>query len=321
LLFLPALLLAFPHTQSNSAPANGAGERFWLAGRYDGNTVVVYFDAVKFGKAIPSNAKEISPPVVNGFFQPDAVSANDIAQFQKTPEAEHFAPGDRYDLLSSSGQTATVTLTDLIAAVGDEAVGNDSYIGALATLDSETAPLFQNNYYALRRHAAQGSNRESTGNAGLLNDPVPFHIQSQVASQLTQRMETMTPGPIRLKVQKAPLAFEMQSFTLADGTLRYYVRAEWKSEEQSDYQPTYALAAWMVPSPALRILAVETQTSSYGFEFALPILENVVDLGNGRTGMIFSTYGEDSRALVLLQYRDGVSLHQMRALQTISAGE
>ena len=34
-------------------------ERFWLAGRYDGNRVVVYFDTVQFGGAMSSKGRKI----------------------------------------------------------------------------------------------------------------------------------------------------------------------------------------------------------------------------------------------------------------------
>jgi hypothetical protein len=74
-------------------------ERFWLAGRYDGNRVVVYFDAVKFEGTLSSNARKIPPPVAKAFFEPAEVPASYIARFQKMPDAEHFAIGERYDLL------------------------------------------------------------------------------------------------------------------------------------------------------------------------------------------------------------------------------
>jgi len=61
-------------------------ERFWLAGRYDGNRVIIYFNSVKFNGTLPAKAEEIANPVVDGFFTPMELPANYIAQFLKEPE-------------------------------------------------------------------------------------------------------------------------------------------------------------------------------------------------------------------------------------------
>lgn len=111
----------------------------------------------------------------------------------------------------------------------------------------------------------------------------------------------------------------MQSFRLANGGLRHYARASWDSGKEPIGGSDAVLGAWL--TPALQILAVETGTSPYGFESALPILLNVVDLGSGRTGLIVSVSGEDSLSLNLVEYRGGVSLNEMRTLQTIGAAE
>jgi len=47
----------------------------------------------------------------------------------------------------------------------------------------------------------------------------------------------------------------------------------------------------------------------------------LVDLGDGRTGIIVQFLGGQGRALDLLEYRDGIRLAQMRVLQSISFGE
>jgi len=59
------LLRLLPFTLALSAPhyvparAQAKPERFWLAGRYDGNRVIVYFDAVKFNGALPSTSRRL----------------------------------------------------------------------------------------------------------------------------------------------------------------------------------------------------------------------------------------------------------------------
>jgi hypothetical protein len=78
----------------------------------------------------------------------------------------------------------------------------------------------------------------------------------------------------------------------------------------------------MTPLPTLHILAVEKRTSPYdGIESGLPDLRNVVDLANGRTGIIINMKGLDSTELRLAEYRDGANIKDMRALQSIGTGE
>jgi hypothetical protein len=59
---LASLLFGLLAMRSAQTFGQNAPERFWLAGRYDGNRVVVYFDAVKFGGTLSSNARKIAHP-------------------------------------------------------------------------------------------------------------------------------------------------------------------------------------------------------------------------------------------------------------------
>ena len=53
-------------------------DRFWIAGRYDGDSVIVYFDAVKFAGTVPPAAVKIPSPVALGFFiRTDAATPDD----------------------------------------------------------------------------------------------------------------------------------------------------------------------------------------------------------------------------------------------------
>ena len=95
-----------------------------------------------------------------------------------------------------------------------------------------------------------------------------------------------------------------------------------KSGKEPKGVPSYVLAAWVAAQPTLRILAVEKRTSPYGgIASGLPDLLNVVDLGDGRTGIIINTTGLDSTELRLAEYRDGANIKDMRALQSIGTGE
>jgi hypothetical protein len=139
---------------------------------------------------------------------------------------------------------------------------------------------------------------------------------------LDQRMKTEATDAEKRMAGSAAPALRVQPFQVADGSIRYYVRAEWKSGMEKDSQYPYTLAAWITPRPSLRILAVEKRTSAgYGIEDGLPDLLNVVDLGAGRTGVIFQvSYGE-SIQLDLVEYRDGVWIQAMRLLQSLSVAE
>ena len=157
--------------------------------------------------------------------------------------------------------------------------------------------------------------------ASLVNKPVRFNLESQIASLVVDRMKIAAPKNVRLAAAKIVPAFTTQSFTLSNGSLRYYVRAEWRSGNEPRDPATYVLAAWIAPGPKPHVLAIQRETSPYGFEEELPNLRNVVDLGNGRTGLIITSVGEESVALFLVEYRDGADLTQMRTLQSISPGE
>ncbi len=300
-------------------------ERFWLASRYDKNRIIVYFDAVKFNGTLPHDAQSLADPGAGGFFAPVKLSASYIAQFQKSPDAEHFALGDKYDLLMDEGHIATVTLTTLVGAESDEEVGNNSFIGALATLENDDLIFFSKNLYAVRRHhnrpdvESKPKFDPEAVHAGIQGEPVRFDIQTQIVALLNQLMKKA--------VKNLSPVFEVQAFCVANGTLRYYARAEWKWRSEKElheiyHSSVYALGAWIAPSPTLHILAVQERTTEYDdFGSILPTLINVVDLGGGRTGLIVSSSRNDSNSLDLVEYRDGANLSNMRSLQSIGVGE
>ena len=313
----------------HATPTQTEAERFWLAGRYDGNRIIVYFQGVKFKGTMPSSPYKLARAIAERFFDPVQLPASYIAQFQKGPSAERFAIGDRYDLLLDYGKIATVTLTTLIGSEMDEEVGNDSLIGALATLNEDDIPYLSKNIFVLKPHRerpATQSKAELNPDAvypGLQSEPVRFGIQQQILALLESRVKSKATETEQLAENMSP-TFVVQAFRLADSTLRYYARAAWTSgEEQTEsWKTVYALGAWIAPSPTLHILALEERTSPYaGLASVLPDLLNVVDLGGRKTGIIFGISGEDSGSLNLAEYRDGASLREMRSLHSIGAGE
>lgn len=300
-----------------------APERFWIAGRYDGNRIIVYFDAVKFGPAAPSGARRIVDPVADGFFLPEELPGSYIARFQSAPNSEHFSIGEEYDVLTG-GLAIPVRITSLIGTQGDEGVGNDSYIGALATVIGPCGLFATKNYYVLRPHREPvcGSKprpgqpfHSPTEFASLVDEPVQFDVQTRIVSLMSQQMMSTASEQQRRAIEGRSPSFTVQPFRVADGSLRYYARARWKSGAQSS-PSDFSLGAWLSPMPILEILAMETNQ-----QVDLPAILNVVDLGSGRTGMIVAQGGEDSTSLDLVEYRDGLNVAQMPSLQSITAGE
>ncbi|MGH9736811.1 MAG: hypothetical protein ACRD8A_19750 [Candidatus Acidiferrales bacterium] len=317
------LPVGFAGLHSGSLLAQTEREPFWIAGRYDGNRVIIYFDAVKFNNTVPANAPRIVDPVASGFFLPVELPTNYIANFLREPNAYRFDLGEEYDVLAG-GDAISVKLTTLVGTEGDEGVGNDSYIGALATVVGECSLFGTNEYYVVRRHRDPvcGSPRQAwpggvfpTRFAELMHDPVRFDVQTQIVALLTQRMTSIASEPQRHAAEGHSPAFSVQPFRVADGSLRYYAIARWKSGA-NPAPSDFSLGAWLVPAPTLRLLAVEANQN-----VDLPHILNVADLGGGRTGIILGNGGEDSASTDLVEYQDGLDVAHMRNLQSIAAGE
>lgn len=318
------LALGIALMQCSAALAQTQTDRIWLAGRYDGNRLVVYFDAVQFNGTVPHDAEKLICPIAVGFFCPVKIPASYLAQFQKGPNMEHFALGDKYEVVDGSG-LLTVTVTTLLGFESDEGVGNDSFIGALATLESDKQDwlMYTPNYLAVRRHrelpdgAGKSPERTRTVFASLVNEPVRFDIQSKIVELLNARVNSLATDAQRHEVENDAPLFAVQQFRLADGSQRYYARAAWKSGRGPLGKLCYSLGALIAPLPTLHLLAVEPAAS---FEY-LPDLLNVIDLGGGNAGIIFSEHGDDNASLSLVEYRDGMDLGHMPILQSIGSGE
>lgn len=305
-------------------PSRAQRDPFWIAGRYDGNRVIIYFDAVVFNGTIPHDAQRIAEPVADGFFQPVELPTNYLADFFKKPNMYPFALGDEYDVLSGA-DAYPVKLTTLVGTEGDEGVGNDSYIGALATVEDKVLLLDSDNYYVVRRHGepvCEGNSQPTqvladAKSAALVHDPVRFDVQTRIVSLLTQRMMSVASAQQRRAAQSHSPAFAVHPFRLAGGSLRYYATAQWKSGTKP--RPSdFSLGAWLAPAPALHILAIEAHQDQ---DVDLPRILNVADLGCGKTGIILANGGDDVMSTDLLEYQDGSDAGHMRHLQSISAGE
>lgn len=202
-------------------------------------------------------------------------------------------------------------------------MGNDSYIGGLLTVDNPDFFVGAPPYYVVERArpVRTGARDMRLGRAGLDSTPLGSDMLRQLASMMTERMKSAAISP-RAPVPRAPM-LAADRFTLADGSVRYYVRAEWRGRPGPKTLPDGALAAWMRDMP-LQILATQDRTPrdwSAGFESDFPVLLNVIPLDARRTAVVVLTAGEDSRELRLVEYSDGVSLNGMPILQRLRIGK
>jgi hypothetical protein len=154
------------------------------------------------------------------------------------PNREHFALGDKYDVVQDGSSILTVTVTTQIGFESDEGAGNDSFKGALATLEKDKQDwlmYYTLGYLAVRRHrelpggTGKDQERIRTVFACLLNEPVRFDIQNKIIELLNGRMKSMATDAQRHEPESVSPLFAVQQFRLADGTQRYYARAAWKS--------------------------------------------------------------------------------------------
>jgi hypothetical protein len=302
----------------NRAPAAPA-ERIWIAGRYDQNRIVVYFATAHFNGTTPPSARKIAVPRADGFFDPVSLSPSDVERFRTDTAAEHFAIGDRYDLVLDKGHVATVTLTSLIGFMSDEQVGNDSYVGALGTVSREDMRAFTKDYYVLRPHGAPARDRALRG--GLVSDAASASVDSAIGQLIRERLSADT-NVARRDGKALPFTFLGATvLTLVDGSQRYYARALFGS---TDDGPCTNVEAWVAAEPGergRRILATAAHGCQDDMPKDLPELLNAVDLGDGRAALIVNWPGTDGRSLLLYEYRDGATLAEMRVLQSISVAE
>ena len=306
-------------------PALKKPERFWLAFRYDSTRVVVYFDTVKFNGAMDTTGHKLAGPRAESFLSPVALPASYVAGFQKRPGAEHFAVGDRYDLLLDSGKVATISLTRLVGDEGDEGTGGQSFIGAIGIVAKAGRRYFTKDYYAVTRHSTSrpanpaARARTPVPKAELGDTTVQSDTRERIAALFTERLKADSDSVARSATDVGEPAVFVQQFRTADGNLRYYATAAWPFTQVQD-RAAYKLAAWLTTKPTLKLLAVETCLCEVDTP-QLPRLLNVVDLGRGRTGVIAEIKGQYLWEFGLYEYRDGVGLKKMRVLQTMAVGD
>lgn len=134
--------------------------------------------------------------------------------------------------------------------------------------------------------------------------------RARLIRHTNQDLQVVNPSdkPSRAGTPHAPtdplaIIFAVQSFHLANGKLRCYVTVAWNSGKGPKAKTVDAFGAWISPSPKLHILTTGGRSSPYDGLGSVPNLDNVMDLGGGKTGIIVSISAEDSYALNLYEYR------------------
>lgn len=308
-----AVASAVPQARNEAPP----GERVWIAGRYDANRIIVYLDSAEFRDTVPTSARKIAAPKADGFFTPMAMSAGDIAHFQKHAGAERPEVGERLDLVLDSGHVATVSLSTLVGFMNDEGVGNSSYVGGLATLSAADLPYLTRDYYVVRRRGTSAP--KTSSHVGILAESVGASEREQISKLIAARLAADSDSAVRRDARQLPLKIsDVTAFTVPGG-VRYYVRAVLEGADRT-HVCTKA-GVWLAAEPSLRITAIEPSTCTFDFPPAAERLLNVVDLGDGRVGLVMEFNGEDSRSIHLYEYRDGVGISGMRLLHSIGVAE
>lgn len=284
-------------------------DRIWLAGRYDSTHVIVYLDTVTLHDSLPTDTVRIRAPRVFGFFDPIGVSASDIsAMLARNARAyERFTTGDRYDLLVGGGRMAVVTLTQPVAFLSDEGVGNNSYIGALAELSSkDLALLTPRDFYVVVPHEPS-------------HHAVPAGIVDTNASPTERAAVTRLLQPLRGKLAPGGRLSLVQTdrVRLASGESRWFVTAAYRAGERA----CTTITAWITPAPTLRLVSADTITCLLDMPKDPPLLLNVVAIGPNRTALVVRMPNGDGTTTSVLEYRDGQTIRQMHELWTVAAGE
>lgn len=310
--YVLALAVAAATLAGNPSPrrhAQAGSERVWLAGRYDSTHIIVYFGVVALHDSLPADSTAIPQPRAFGFFGPIGVSPSDIAGILKrNPGArEQFTIGDRYDLLTGGGHVVAVTLTQLVACPGDEQVGNDSYIGAIAQVSAaDLALLASNDYYVVVPH----QRRRRIPPAGIVDTSAAPEMRVAFSRVVRPFAGKAAPNG-RLSL------LETQRVRPAAADTRWFVRAI----DRDSTRACTTIAAWITTQPSTRVVAADTLTCMFDFPPAPPRLLNAVALGPGRTVLIVRFEGEDSMDTSVLEYSAGRTIRQMRAMWSVSAAE
>jgi hypothetical protein len=244
--------------------------------------VVIYFDAVQFKSNFPPDARAIAPAAAEALFMPPfEVPASRVASLPAGLGLERFALGDRYDLLLDKGHTASVVLTTIVASQGDEETGNDSYVGALATLAPSDLPFFTRDYYAVHRRGGMTSSTVPSTRprifAGLGTTAMSAAATARIGSSLRGWMTRAGSSWARVDPNRFPPAVDrLEAFTLSGGGRRHYV-----SSLQESPNECARLRAWLSATPALKVLAADAQGCHADLKSVPPpLLLDVLEIGD-----------------------------------------
>lgn len=277
-----------------SPSQQGKPERFWIAARYDATQLVTYFEAVQFG-TLPTRDNQFVQPRTPDFFGPRPIAAAELERVR--PRAgEPFRIGDRYEVLTADGSVVSMILSSFVKFHSDEAVGNDSYIGALGRVAAADLPKLRGNYFVVRHPDSPAIIRGSR--AGLTDGSLPPAVSSKLLGIV---------GGRRL--------IAAQAFTTAAGDARQLVIASVGTGQECRTR-----VSWLTGQPEFRVLGTEEMPSCGSPLYAGIRLRAAVDMGSVRTGLVLVLSGEGGHEVRLVEYVDGAKLADMRVWQTVRVG-
>ena len=274
----------------------GTPERFWIAARYDATQLVAYFEAVHFG-TLPTRDNQFVQSRTPDFFGPRPIAEAELERVRPAA-GEPFRIGDRYDVLTADGGAVPMTLTSFVKFHTDEGVGNDSYIGALGRITTPDLAKLRGNYFVVRRR--DGPTMVRGSRAGLTEARVP-------PAGLTPKL---------LEIVGAAKLIAAQPFTTAAGEARQLIIAGVGAGPECRTR-----VAWLTGQPESRVVGTEDRPFCGSTLYAGLRLRAVIDMGNGRTGLVIVLSGAGGRAVKLVEYVDGSKLADMRVWQTLSVGD
>jgi hypothetical protein len=297
-------------------------ERFWIAARYDQTQWLVYFSAGAFGNvaSLPVGATKVPPPIIKLYpFPPIALTQAGLKQFRAKPGSTPFAVGDTFTLMLDDGRNAPITLTRLVGFQNDEEVGNESFIGALGRVADTNRDGLRKDYYIVSDRNTSSVPPPSparAARAGLSLARVPTSVTSQAGAVIRAHVQADTRSRLRARAAgRGPAIQRAQQFTLANGSVRYYMFGNFGEGADGDVCRFGAIVA----AAPLRVLSVDESACLNANGEA--VLLNVLDLGGGRTGVIVDRFLGDGRALELVRYDETLSLFRMPTLQSLSSAE
>jgi hypothetical protein len=287
----------------------------WIATRYDTTHVSAYFDILKPTTPFPKDAPKLPCTTTEqdplGTILTQVTSAQMATLQSFDPDGEKFKLGDQYKLLLGGGTWLPVTVTALTGIAGfdggDTDPSSDTYIGALLAVAPSHLPKFKatgHDFFVLERPDAVLE--PSPVQPSFTDWQSPLLVADFIGLILQPRLETMFRG-VGFELDREP-TIRLQAVQIGPHTGSiYFLNASWKAKLWRGHVDYHAVAlvayAWAALAPAPHLISTPATGTRGPTEFQLDQeVLNVVDLGGGRTGILFRDDAMYHWSVQLLEY-------------------